>query len=146
MRITLIQTDIAWEDKHENYDALLAPPALKEQTEVSIREENGVRLPDVLTQTFDARDIRLLFAIVAPDAATFLLRYADFVRFLKEGDDGWLTLYVTDLQLEFRTYVTTISEYSQLTGFSGQVAATFRVTLREPNPDFKLVQTPRGHH
>lgn len=134
------------EDKHENYDALLAPPALKEQTEVSIREENGVRLPDVLTQTFDARDIRLLFAIVAPDAATFLLRYADFVRFLKEGDGGWLTLYVTDLQLEFRTYVTTISEYSQLTGFSGQVTATFRVTLREPNPDFKLVQTPLEHH
>lgn len=133
-------------DKHENYDALLAPPALKEQTEVSIREENGVRLPDVLTQTFDARDIRLLFAIVAPDAATFLLRYADFVRFLKEGDGGWLTLYVTDLQLEFRTYVTTISEYSQLTDFGGEVAATFRVTLREPNPDFKLVQTPLQHH
>ena len=42
-------------DKHENYDALLAPPPLKELTEVSIREEDGVRLPDTLPQAFDAR-------------------------------------------------------------------------------------------
>lgn len=131
--------------KHENYDALLAPPPLKEQTEVSIREEDGVRLPDTLPQAFDARDIKLLFAIVAPDAASYLSRYAAFVRFLKEGDGGWLSLYVADLQLTFRTYATDISEYSQLTDFGGEVAATFRVTLREPKPDFKLVQTPLEH-
>ena len=35
------------EDRHDNYDSLLAPPALKQQAEVSIQEEDGVRMPDI---------------------------------------------------------------------------------------------------
>ena len=62
------------EDRHDNYDSLLAPPTLKEQPEVSFREENGVRTPDTLTQAFDARDIMLRFAITAPDDTAFLSR------------------------------------------------------------------------
>ena len=84
------------EDRHDNYDSLLAPPALKQQAEVSIQEEDGVRMPDILTQTYEARDITLRFAIVASNDVSFFTRYASFVKFLKEGDDGWLALHLTD--------------------------------------------------
>ena len=94
------------EDRHDNYDSLLAPPALKQQAEVSIREEDGVRMPDILTQTYEARDITLRFAIVASNDVSFFTRYASFVKFLKEGDDGWLALHLTDVGLKFRVYMT----------------------------------------
>ena len=54
------------EDRHDNYDSLLAPPALKQQAEVSIQEEDGVRMPDILTQTYEARDICLLYTSPSP--------------------------------------------------------------------------------
>ena len=91
------------EDRHDNYDSLLAPPALKQQAEVSIQEEDGVRMPDILTQTYEARDITLRFAIVASNDVSFFTRYASFVKFLKEGDDGWLALHLTDVGLKFRS-------------------------------------------
>ena len=90
------------EDRHDNYDSLLAPPALKQQAEVSIQEEDGVRMPDILTQTYEARDITLRFAIVASNDVSFFTRYASFVKFLKEGDDGWLALHLTDVSVKFR--------------------------------------------
>ena len=111
------------EDRHDNYDSLLAPPALKQQAEVSIREEDGVRMPDILTQTYEARDITLRFAIVASNDVSFFMRYASFVKFLKEGDDGWLALHLTDVGLKFRVYMTGFSDYSQLAPFGkGEVA------------------------
>ena len=105
------------EDRHDNYDSLLAPPALKQQAEVSIQEEDGVRMPDILTQTYEARDITLRFAIVASNDVSFFTRYASFVKFLKEGDDGWLALHLTDVGLKFRVYMTGFSDYSQLAPF-----------------------------
>ena len=127
------------EDRHDNYDSLLAPPALKQQAEVSIREEDGVRMPDILTQTYEARDITLRFAIVASNDVSFFMRYASFVKFLKEGDDGWLALHLTDVGLKFRVYMTGFSDYSQLAPFGkGEVAATFSVKFREPKPTFEL--------
>ena len=50
------------EDEHANYDALMASPPLKEQAEVSVREEDGVRMPAAIVQAFDARDVTLRFA------------------------------------------------------------------------------------
>ena len=119
------------EDRHDNYDSLLAPPALKQQAEVSIQEEDGVRMPDILTRTYEAR--------VASNDVSFFTRYASFVKFLKEGDDGWLALHLTDVGLKFRVYMTGFSDYSQLAPFGkGEVAATFSVKFREPKPTFEL--------
>lgn len=129
------------QDKHTNYDALLEIPRLKDQPEVSIREEDGVRSPETLTQCFEARDIVLQFAITADNDAEFLRRYFSFIRFLKEGDGGWLTIRLTDLQLEFRVRMTAASGYSQLTPFGvSAVAALFKIRFREPKPAFTPVQ------
>ena len=95
--------------------------------------------PDILTQTYEARDITLRFAIVASNDVSFFTRYASFVKFLKEGDDGWLALHLTDVGLKFRVYMTGFSDYSQLAPFGkGEVAATFSVKFREPKPTFEL--------
>lgn len=130
------------QDKHTNYDALLAMPPIKKQPEVSIREENGVRTPETLDLCFEARDIELQFAIVATGGADFLQRYFSFIRFLRSGDGGWLTIRLTDLGIEFRVRLKETGGYSQLTPFGpGCVAARFRIRFREPKPDFGPVQT-----
>ena len=90
-------------------------------------------------RTNEARDITLRFAIVASNDVSFFTRYASFVKFLKEGDDGWLALHLTDVGLKFRVYMTGFSDYSQLAPFGkGEVAATFSVKFREPKPTFEL--------
>lgn len=125
--------------KNQNYDSLMAPPALKKQTGVSLAEEDGVRLPDRLNQVFDAREIALQFAITAPTAGEFLARYSAFIHFLKEGDQGWLRLRLTEIGVEFRLRVSDFGTYSQLTPLSdGDVAALFIVKFQEPNPDFRF--------
>lgn len=126
-------------DSNDNYDSLLQFPDLKEQPSVSFPDEDGKRLPDTLTQVFEGRDITLQFAIVAPDDRTFLSRYVGFVRFLKEGDGGWLTLHLTDVGLQFRVYLVSSTGYSQLVPFGqGQVAALFSVRFHEPQPTFEF--------
>lgn len=130
------------QDKHTNYDALLAMPPIKAQPEVSIREEDGVRTPETLDLHFEARDIELQFAIVASGCTEFLQRYFAFVRFLRSGEDGWLTIRLTDIGLDFRVRLKEAAWYSQLTPFGPNcVAARFKVRFREPKPDFSPVQT-----
>lgn len=122
-----------------NYDSLLQFPDLKEQPKVSLQDEDGERTPDAVTQAYEARDITLQFAIAAPDARKFLTRYFAFMRFLKEGNDGWLTLQLTDIGLQFRVYLVSSPGYSQLVPFGrGEVAATFTVKFHEPQPTFEL--------
>lgn len=126
-------------DGNDNYDSLLQFPELKEQPSVSFADEDGERLADTLTQVFEGRDITLQFAIAAPDARTFLTRYFAFMRFLKEGDDGWLTLRLTDVGLQFRVYMVSSPGYSQLVPFGrGEVAASFTVKFHEPQPTFEF--------
>lgn len=126
-------------DGNDNYDSLLQFPGLKEQPKVSLQDEDGERTPDVVAQAYEARDITLQFAIAAPDARTFLTRYLAFMRFLKEGDDGWLTLRLTDVGLQFRVYMVSSPGYSQLVPFGrGEVAASFTVKFHEPQPAFEL--------
>lgn len=127
------------EDGNVNYNSLLQTPELKEQPKVSLQDEDGERTPDVIVQAYEARDITLQFAISAPDARTFLTRYFAFMRFLKEGDDGWLTLHLTDVGLQFRVYLVSSPGYSLLVPFGrGEVAATFTVKFHEPQPTFEL--------
>lgn len=130
-------------DNNDNYNSLLQTPDLKEQPKVSLQDEDGERTPDVIVQAYEARDITLQFAIAAPDARTFLSRYFAFMRFLKEGDDGWLTLRLTDVGLQFRVYLVSSPGYSQLVPFGrGEVAAFFLVKFYEPQPTFELVEQP----
>lgn len=129
-------------DDHKNYDALMQLPALKKQAEVSIHEEDGVRMSQQIVQAFEARDITLRFAIEAADDAEFLRRYFAFIQFLKEGDKGWLQLRLEDVGLTFRLYLKGAGSYSQLTPFgAASVVALFEVRFREPQPSFKPVQT-----
>lgn len=130
-------------DNNDNYNSLLQTPDLKEQPKVSLQDEDGERTPDVIVQAYEARDITLQFAIAAPDARTFLSRYFAFMRFLKEGDDGWLTLRLTDVGLQFRVYLVSSPGYSQLVPFGrGEVAVFFSVKFHEPQPTFELVEQP----
>lgn len=127
------------EDGNVNYDSLLQFPDLKEQPKVSLQDEDGERTPDVVAQAYEARDITLQFAISAPDARTFLTRYFAFMRFLKEGDGGWLTLQLTDIGLQFRVLMVSSPGYSQLVPFGrGDIAAIFTVKFHEPKPAFEL--------
>lgn len=127
------------EDQTANYDALLEMPQLKEVPEVSVREQDGVRSPQVLTPAFEARDVILQFAIVAPDDASFLRRYFSFVTFLKEGDAGWLDMRLTDVGLHYRLRLLGCSAYSQTVPFGkGKVAAVFSLKFREPKPSFTV--------
>ena len=127
------------EDGNVNYNSLLQTPELKEQPKVSLQDEDGERTPDVVAQAYEARDITLQFAISAPDARTFLTRYFAFMRFLKEGDDGWLTLQLTDIGLQFRVLMVSSPGYSQLVPFGrGDIAAIFTVKFHEPKPAFEL--------
>ncbi len=127
---------------HTNYDALLKGPKLKQQHTVSYRDRNGVRLPAKLVQRWEARAVALRFAIVAPDAATFEQRYYGFLEFLRQGEDGYLTLHLKELARTWKLYLTECSDYSQLTAFDGEVVGLFTATFSEPVPDFSaLVQT-----
>ena len=83
---------------NKNYSALLKPPAAKSHTAVSFRERDGEKLPDSLLPAWEARDVTLQFAIMAADRAQFLSRYSSFLKFLKEGDKGWLNINPRSLE------------------------------------------------
>lgn len=120
----------------KNYSSLLKPAAVKAQKEVSLRERHGVKVPSVIVQRRDARDVTLQFAIIAADKVQFLLRYAAFVEMLQMGVDGWLDFYFPEMNRHFRLFYVEASDYRQLTDFEGEVAGKFTVKLREPQPSF----------
>lgn len=120
----------------DNYSALLSPPAVKEQKEVSLREQDGAKVPQRIVQHWQPRDVTLQFCIVAPDRATFLARHAAFVDMLRTGREGWLDFYLPELERHFRMFYKECSDYRHLTDFEGEVAGKFTVKFREPRPDF----------
>ena len=122
--------------ENRNYSSLLKPPPAKGHTAVSFRERDGEELPGTLLPAWEPRDVDLHFAIVAPDGRGFMERYSAFLAFLKAGKKGWLELYLQELGRSFRLYYKDCTDYSQLTGFDGEVAARFSVRFREPAPAF----------
>ena len=127
------------EEKQEdtsNYDALMKPSEVKEQEEVSIRENDGVELPDEIIQSLKARDVSLKFAISAQDKASFLSNYMAFLEMLRKGNKGWLDVYLPELDMHFAFYYKSADKYKQLTDFDGQVMGRFTVVFREPKPKF----------
>lgn len=130
---------LAWkegEDPMANYSALLTPPELKEQPKVEYREIDGVKLPDKLVQKWKARELSLTFAIVAKDREQFEQRYYGFLSFLKNGNNGWLDLKISELSRTWRLYMRRPTPYNQLTDFEGEVIAMFSVVFEEPSPNF----------
>jgi hypothetical protein len=123
------------EDKasdNTNYAALLKPAAMKPYVSVSFREQNGEKLPAVLTPASEARDVTLQFAIIAGSAAVFKQKYKTFIQFLKSG---WLNINVPELNEIFKMYFVSCSDYDQLTALDANtVVAKFKVKFREPNP------------
>lgn len=120
----------------QNYSALLRPAAMKPQKEVSLREEDGVKVPGRIVQRREARDVTLHFCIFAADRKQFHARYSAFLEMLRTGADGWLDLYLPELDRHFRMFYKECSDYRQLTDFEGEVAGRFSVRFREPNPTF----------
>lgn len=121
---------------HENYDALFAPAATKEQTAVDVREEDGEKLPDVLSIVFKPRDVVLFFAIKSTGRADFLKRRTDFIQFLRIGNKGWLDFRLTEIEKTFRFYVKDFPNWEQLAFSDDFSGARFQVTFREPKPQF----------
>jgi hypothetical protein len=128
------------EDKasdNTNYAALLKPASMKPYVAVSFREENGEKLPEVLTPRSEARDVTLQFAIMADTSALFMQKYAAFIQFLKSG---WLNINLPELNKIFKMYLVSVADYDQLTPVTTDagtfVASKFKAKFREPNPTF----------
>ena len=125
--------------KKENLDALLSAADMKENVAVDIREQNGEKYSDVLTQKKCGRDVTLHFAIYAASASSFVTRYREFLNFLRTGNNGWLNFYFPTLDLTMRMFVkklpggfTAISDLWN----SGIQCGAFKVTFREPVSSF----------
>ena len=122
--------------EHTNYDALLKPSKLKEQVSVNIRELDGEKLPLVLQNRFEARDITLTFGMYSPSRFTWIAQRKAFVEFLRTGDSGWLRLNLQELSQTFRVYVKDFPNWDQIAFDCDLCYGQFQVTFREPNPTF----------
>lgn len=120
----------------DNYSALFKPSRTKEQVAISVREQAGEMLPAVLNVQFEARDVTLYFGIEADSRAQFLTRRADFIDFLRTGDNGWLNFRLTEINRTFRFYLKDIPNWEQLTFEDNLSFGRFQITFREPNPTF----------
>jgi len=123
------------EGKYANYSELLSSPKMKPYVSVDFREDDGEKLPDNLPHpAFEPRNVSLNFAILADTGAIFKNKYFAFISFLKSG---WLNIQVPELSKTYKMYFLECSGYEQLTPIDGgQVAAKFKVKLREPVPQF----------
>jgi hypothetical protein len=127
-----------WEDNqggHANYDALMAPPEMKEYTTVEFREMDGEELPAELIPKYKARDIILKLAIVAETKAQWFEYYNSVLALLRSG---WLEIRVPEIGKAYKVYLKKFPKYSQFTLLrdTGQQVAGFSVTFREPKPVF----------
>lgn len=115
-----------------NYSALLKPPDMKEYTAVSFREEDGEKLPEILTPALKARDIVLQFSIIGDSKQDFIIKYNLFVNMLRSG---WLNIRLPELNKTYKVYYMSCTGYTQLTDFDAdRVASNFKVKFREPKP------------
>ncbi len=124
------------EGGRENQTAILTPSKVKSHTAVNIREEDGEKYSKKLTVANEARDMTLTFALYAPSRSEWFSKYRSFIAFLKQGEDGWLTLYYPQLDLRQKVYYKESSGFKPLTSLwrDSVQASRFRVKFREPVP------------
>lgn len=120
----------------ENLTAILTPSKVKEHVGVNIRELDGKKYSRHLTVTNQERDVTLHFAQYAQTRDAWLQNYMDFVQFLKTGDNGWLSVRFTELDLTLRMFYVDSSAYRALTYLwkEGVQASRYKVRFREPEP------------
>lgn len=125
-------------DDDANLAALLAPSKPKVHVAVDFREQNGEKYSKRLVVRSEARDVTLQLAIMAKNRAEFLLRYATFVKMLKEGEDGWTTWSFPTIGLVMKMICTDFSSFQSLSSMwvEGEQCGAFKVTMREPEPSF----------
>lgn len=127
------------EDKRggmDNLTAILTPSKAKEDTAVSLREEDGERYSATLIPKNEPRDVTLHFALYAKTQAVWLKNYFAFINFLKQGTDGWLDINFPDLELTLHVKYTESTKFTPLTYLwkEGVHAGKFKVKFREPVP------------
>lgn len=122
----------------ENLTAIMSPSKVKTHVAVNIREENGSKYSSVLDVKNEERDVTLHFALFAESRSEWLQKYRDFITFLKEGENGWLSMRLPELNLTMRLYYVESSSYKPLTYLwkEGVHASRFKVKFREPVPSF----------
>ena len=119
-----------------NLTAILTPSKTKNETAVNIREEDGEKYSDVLTPKNEARDVELYFAMYNKTKDGWLKSYADFIKFLKQGKNGWLDFAFPDLDLTLHMRFLDCGKFKPLTYIwkDGVQASKFKVKFREPVP------------
>jgi hypothetical protein len=122
----------------ENLTAIMTPSKVKSHVAVNIREENGSKYSSRLEIKNGERDVTLHFALFAQTQSEWLRRYRDFIAFLKTGDNGWLNVRFTELNLTMRMFYVESPFYKPLTYLwkEGVQASRFKVRFREPVPSF----------
>lgn len=120
----------------ENLNAILSPSKAKEHVGVDIREHDGRKYSRRLVPANAERDITLHFAQYARSREQWLANYMAFIRFLKTGKDGWLTITFTELGLTLKVFYLDCSTYRSLTYLwkEGVQASRYKVRFREPEP------------
>ncbi|AFJ08386.1 hypothetical protein PI172_0639 [Prevotella intermedia] len=120
----------------DNLNAILAPSKAKDHAGVDIREHSGKKYSKQLFPANAERDVTLHFAQYAPTRQQWLERYMSFIRFLKSGNNGWLTITFTTLNLTIRVFYLDSSAYRSLTYLwtEGIQASSYKVKFREPEP------------
>lgn len=119
-----------------NLSSILTPSKPKAHTGVDIRERSGKSYSTRLDVANEERSVTLYFAQYATTKSTWLRKYADFIAFLKEGQDGWLQIEFPGLSLSMRVFCSSFSGYKPLTYLwrEGVQASKYKVTFTEPNP------------
>lgn len=122
----------------ENLTAILAPAKAKSHVGVNIREENGTKYSAMLDTRSEERDVTLHFAIYAKTRTEWLANYRAFIKFLKEGKDGWLTFRFPGLDVTLKMFYVDSSNFKPLTYLwkEGVQASRFKVKFKEPEPTF----------
>ncbi len=129
----------------DNLTEILKASKVKEYVGVDLREEAGKRYADALNVMNEERDVTLHFAIMADTKADWLTKYMNFIRMLKYGNNGWLSIRFTDLKyaryntlttLTLRMFYQDCAMVKPLTYLwnEGKHAARFKVRFREPLP------------
>lgn len=122
----------------ENLTAIMTPSKAKSHVAVNIREENGSQYSAVLDVKSEERDVTLHFALVADSRSEWLRKYREFIAFLKAGNNGWLSMRFSELDLTLRMFYVESSSYKPLSYLwkEGVHASRFKVKFKEPEPTF----------
>ena len=120
----------------ENLTAIMTPSKAKTHVAVNIREENGSKYSNKLEVKNEERDVTLHFALFAESRSAWLTKYRDFITFLKQGADGWLTIQFPEINLTMRVFYVESPVFKPLTYLwkEGVHASRFKVKFREPQP------------